>query len=350
MRDGGMKTRPLREATRRLGDVVGLVDDAVAHWQSASSSAGAADATATCSASQTAPPPLVVELGCGAGVALRQLQRRTRTVPGRPAVEFVGVSNNSAGSGGPDVVQPAAGAHIRYLDADCGQHIPLPSCTAAVIFSIATLRFVRDKARLVEEAHRCLIPGSGTLLLDGSIRSTGEQQGKHCRRPIALVTIPAGSAAGGSAAVAGRVGTPARGAWLPRRAKVLPLDEFLLQCCSDTAHRHWLSERSQEEAATAARHWSTVLGMRRWDFQRSWGRERSAEAGSPAARLVLRKRPADPPLELGLELSKTEVLEHGFVRSHYTFVGRRGGGRTKRRRGGTSVPISAKTTTGQRFR
>ena len=52
-----MKTRGLREVTRRLGDVVGWIQQ----QQQAAASGGA--------------PAVVVEVGCGAGVALRQLGR-----------------------------------------------------------------------------------------------------------------------------------------------------------------------------------------------------------------------------------------------------------------------------------
>ena len=91
--------------------------------------------------------------------------------------------------------------------------IPLPSGRALLVYSISTVRFIRDKVRFLAEAFRVLRPpppggAGGRLLLDNSIVSTGDQHGVFSKEPIALVRVPAGAAGPG----------------LPREDKVLALD------------------------------------------------------------------------------------------------------------------------------
>ena len=91
----------------------------------------------------------------------------------------------------------------------------------------------------------------GELRVDGAISTTGDQSGVHSSDPIATVTFPPTGAIAGSDCFDGE----------PR---VLSLEQFLLRCCSETAHAAWLAKKSPAKRARAEAHWTTGLGMRHW--------------------------------------------------------------------------------------
>ena len=150
-----MKDRPLRCMTRRLGDVVGFVR---------ARGSGA----------------VVLDVGCGKGVALQQLARRC------PRCEAIGMSRGATAG------QRPATARVRYVYGDAGVSIPLPTASVDLVVSISTLRFVRDKAKLLEEGWRVLRPG-GEMRLK-IVSEVGDQHGEYSRELICTVADGSGGA------------------------------------------------------------------------------------------------------------------------------------------------------------
>ena len=149
-----MKDRPLRCYTRRLGDVVGFA--------------------AACGV-ENGRGAVVLDVGCGTGVALRQLHRQAS------CISSIGMSRS------PWPGQVSSSRGVRYIYGDAGVRIPLRTASVDLVVSVATLRFVRDKVKLLEEGWRVLRPG-GEMRLK-LVTEVGDQNGVYCRDALCTVDV-----------------------------------------------------------------------------------------------------------------------------------------------------------------
>ena len=123
---------------------------------------------------------VVLDVGCGKGVALQQIARRC------PGCEAIGMSRRATAT------QLPATKRVRYIYGDAGVSIPLPTASVDLVVSMSTLRFVRDKAKLLEEGWRVLRPG-GEMRLK-LVTEIGDQHGEFSRELICTVTDGSGAA------------------------------------------------------------------------------------------------------------------------------------------------------------
>ena len=188
------KSRPLREYTARLGDLVAvalrLLDARVcshlrAGGRECSSSSSSGDG---CNGAGVVTFT-VLDLGCGHGVALRQLMRSLASaVEGRRAtsrspsssssfhkphvsppledvvvnLRAIGMNRHPAHDG---LIRgghrdPDPGFHLCTVHGDAGGRggIPLPTDTVDLVISVACLPFILDKVRALDEIMRVLRP------------------------------------------------------------------------------------------------------------------------------------------------------------------------------------------------
>ena len=159
--------RGLREVTRRLGDVeAAVVQTAAAQdWRR-----------------NVGPHKVrVLEIGAGWGRAITQLARRVGSDITSTTVEAFGMNKR--------ILAGESGA-IQWLHGDAAVAIPLPRCSIDFAYSITTMKFIDDKAKMIENVF-------ATLSVNGAFRfRLLKSDKKHCT----TITITSSDAMNGGGA------------------------------------------------------------------------------------------------------------------------------------------------------
>jgi len=143
-----MKTRGLYSVNQRLGNIVPFIKNIVKERKKI----------------------VVLEIGCGYGNAMKQLKQKI------PQIKIIGMNFRK---------YKKQIKNQKYIYGDAGKKIPLKSNSVDFIYLIATLQFVKNKAKFFEEAFRVLKP-EGQLRINVS-NSLGKEF-KEYENPCVIET------------------------------------------------------------------------------------------------------------------------------------------------------------------